>query len=126
MTIFNQAICTALSVLMLTLSSGCSAFRSWEQTVSVNCTQSDAVLTLNGQRYTPPAQVSVRRNRDVSVQAYKPGFVPYQQTIGHHLNTTGVLDIIGACIFLLPGIGLFFPGAWSLDETNVTATLYPQ
>jgi hypothetical protein len=66
----------------------------------------------------------VKRNRDVSIQCYKEGYAPYQRTIGNHFNTTGVLDAVGTWLFLLPGIGLFTPGAWSLDETDVTISLY--
>jgi hypothetical protein len=110
-------------IIVLT-NTGCSAFRSPMQTMNINCNPSDCILMVNGQRYTPPAQISVKRNRDVSIQCYKDGYAPYQRTIGNHFNDTGVLDAIGTWIFILPGIGLFTPGAWSLDETDVTIALY--
>lgn len=80
---------------------------------------------VNGQRYTPPVQVNLKRNRDVSIQCFKDGCAPYQRTIGNHFNETGALDAVGTCLFLVPAIGLFTPGAWSLDETDITVALYP-
>jgi hypothetical protein len=110
----------AVGMIALTVaSSGCSAFRASTQMMNVTCSEQDAILTINGQRYTPPAQVNVKRNRDVAIQAYKDGFVPYQHTVGHHLNGTAALDAAGTFFFIVPGIGLFCPGAWSLDETDV-------
>lgn len=105
---------------------GCSAFRSHNQLVNVICDPPEAVLTVNGQRYTSPAQVSAKRNRDVSIQCHKSGYHAAQRTIGHHFNGTGALDAAGTLVFLLPGIGLFTPGAWSLDEENVHIQLYKE
>lgn len=111
---------------MLTLVGGCSAFRPHTQTVNIVCDPSDAILTVNGNRYASPAQVSVKRNRDVAIQCQKTGYHVAQQTIGHSLNGTGALDAAGTVLFLLPGIGLFTPGAWSLDQEDVRIQLYPQ
>jgi hypothetical protein len=115
----------AVGMIALTVaSSGCSAFRASTQMMNVTCSELDVILTINGQRHSPPAQVNVKRNRDVAIQAYKDGFVPYQRTVGHHINVTGALDAAGTFFFIVPGIGLFCPGAWSLDETDVFITLY--
>jgi TRAP-type mannitol/chloroaromatic compound transport system permease small subunit len=35
------------------------------------------------------------------------------------MSTTAMLDIVGGIFFLFPFIGLFGPGAWDLDSTNV-------
>jgi len=82
------------------------------------------MVMINGQRYNSPASIRVKRDRDVSIQCYKEGYIPYQRTIGNHFNETGALDAVGTFCFLLPGIGLFCSGAWSLDETDVTVTLF--
>lgn len=105
---------------------GCSAFRASTQTVNVSCVPQDAIVTVNGGRVTAPAQVVARRDRDLSVQAHKQGYAPYQRTVGHHLNGTGALDAVGTLLVLVPGIGLLTPGAWSLDETDVSVTLYKE
>jgi hypothetical protein len=113
----------SISAILLAASTGCSAFRSPVETMSIKCDPADAVLMVNGQRYTPPAQVTVKRNREVSISCYKEGFIPFQQTIGYHFNATGALDAVGTALFLIPAVGLFTPGAWSLDETDVTVSL---
>lgn len=111
----------AVSISMLT---GCSAFRSHSQMVNITCMPNDAILTINGQRYTSPAQIEAKRNRNVSIQCYKEGYMPSQRTIGHHFNATGALDAAGTFLFIVPCIGLFTPGAFTLDETDIAITLY--
>ena len=120
----NRIVSAALAAVLLGVTTGCSAFRSFDEPVIITCTPPDAVLMVNGQRQTPPAHLSVRRNRDMYLLAQKEGYLPYQRTVGNHFNATGALDLVGTFIFLLPGIGLFFPGAWSLDETDIGITLY--
>jgi len=68
----------------------------------------------------------VKRNRQVSIAADKDGYFPYEQSVGYHFNTTGALDAVGTALFLIPAIGLFTPGAWSLDETNVAIVMVPK
>jgi len=122
----QAATSVSMSVILLVINTGCSAFVSSTQTMNIKCNPPNAVLLVNGERYTPPASVTVKRNRDVSISADKDGYFPYEQTIGHHFNTTGVLDAVGTMVFLIPAIGLFTPGAWSLDETDVTISMVPK
>lgn len=46
-------------------------------------------------------------------------------SIGNELSTTGILDIVGTILFIFPAIGLFFPGAKTLDRQNVAIDLVP-
>ncbi|MDF7800783.1 hypothetical protein P4C99_15015 [Pontiellaceae bacterium B1224] len=119
----QKLTCIALSTSIVVLT-GCSAFRPTHQMVNITCMPDDAILTVNGTRYTSPAQVKAKRNRNVSIQCYKEGYMPDQRTIGHHFNETGALDAVGTFFFLVPCIGLFTPGAFTLDETDVAITLY--
>jgi hypothetical protein len=104
---------------------GCSAFMPKSQTVSVACSEPDAVLQVNGQHFNGTAQTDVPRNKNVSIMCTKPGYFPAQKTIDYSLSGTGVADIVGTVLFILPGIGLFTDGAWSLDETNVNVSMVP-
>jgi hypothetical protein len=122
----QAATSLSMCTVLLVISTGCSAFVSPTQTMDIQCNPGNAVLLVNGQRYTPPAHVTVRRNREVSISAEKDGYFPYTQTIGYHFNTTGALDAVGTALFLVPAIGLFTPGAWSLDETSVTVSMVPK
>jgi hypothetical protein len=106
------------------LTSACSAFLPKTQTTDVTCSPEGAVVVVNGQRYKSPAQFEAKRNRDLSIQCRKEGYETAQRTVGHHFNATGVLDVVGTVLYLLPGIGLLTPGAYSLDETNVNIELF--
>ena len=115
MRVFTCALCVVLC--------GCSAFRHSKQTVNISCSEPDAILLVNGQRYNLPVKLDMRRDRNILIQCFKNGYYPYSRTVDSHLNRTGVLDTVGI-IMLFPGIGLLTPGAWSLDETNIFIPLY--
>jgi len=119
----SNAFALLSAVLLL---AGCSSFQQPTQLLTVTCTPSRAVVVVNGQYYRPPVYLTLPRDRTVTIQCHKEGYVPYVKVVGTHLNTCGKLDSIGAGILLIPGIGLFSPGAWSLDETDVNITLLPQ
>lgn len=70
--------------------------------------------------YQGKAQVEARKNKTVSIMCTKPGCFPAQKTIDYSLSETGVADIIGTVLLLVPGIGLFTAGTWKLDETDVS------
>ncbi len=55
--------------------------------------------------------------------AKKPGYVTIQRTIGHSLNTTGILDIIGGVLILVPLFGLLAAGSNSIDENNLSISM---
>ena len=53
----------------------------------------------------------------------KAGYDPQLYKVGRHLGTCGIMDIVGTVIFLVPAIGLFSAGAYTLDEHNVNVSL---
>ena len=110
-----------IAIFIALLLTGCSGFRGHTQTLNVQCP--DAVIKVNGQIYDSPALVDVKRNRKVSLQCYRADYYVHQETIGYHLNTTGALDVVGTILFLVPCVGLFSPGAYSLDTTDVYVEL---
>lgn len=115
----RRFLATALGVALLTQMTGCSAFRPFDQTVKIDCAQKGVQLKVNGASYDCPAEVPVRRNKAVDVRASKEGYPTQQRTIRYQISTTGVLDLTGALIILVPGIGLAFPGAFDLDTTSL-------
>jgi hypothetical protein len=98
---------------------GCSAFRPFNQTIHIDCAQKGVQLKVNGDSYPCSAEVSVRRNQAVDIRASKDGYPSQQRTIKYQISTTGVLDLAGGIIFLVPAIGLVFPGAFDLDTTSL-------
>lgn len=104
--------------------SGCSAFVPKTQTVNASCSEPDATLQVNGgQTYEGKAIVETRRDKVFSYMCYKQGYYPAQKSISYSISPTGVADFIGSMIFILPIIGIFSPGAWDLDETDVTINM---
>jgi hypothetical protein len=119
MNLSRRVIIAMFSVIPILHLAGCSAFRPYDQTVRIECGQEGVQLQVNGARYGCPAEVPVRRNRAVDVRASKAGYPTQQRIIRYQISTTGILDIAGGLIILVPAIGLAFPGAFDLDTTSL-------
>lgn len=118
----KKLICSLLITSLMF--SGCSAFRSSTQMISVTTDQPDAQIYINGNMAGQgSATASVRRNENVQIMAKKTGYVTTQRAIGHGLNTTGILDIIGGVLILVPLFGLLAAGSHNIDENNVSITM---
>lgn len=98
---------------------GCSATRPSTQPVKFTCDQKDVTLVVNGKRYDCPITIEAERNRELSVEGYKDGYLPYKRVISYHRSDTAILDIIGTALFLLPVFGLMSAGSKDLDETDI-------
>lgn len=106
--------------------SACSAFRPYNETITIMTNQPDSSIYVNGQKVgRGTAQTRVKRSRNVQIMASKPGYHSAYQNIDSSLNVTGILDIVGTFFLLYPVIGVFFPGSKSLDRTNVALELDP-
>jgi hypothetical protein len=113
----------ALALIIIIFLTGCSAFRPYNQPVKFNCQPEGVTLVINGQKKECPCTVEMRRNREISIEGYKDGYASYKRTVSYHSSTTGILDLIGTFIFLLPVFGLMTPGSDDLDETDITVIL---
>jgi hypothetical protein len=115
----QKLICATIAVSILT--TGCSTLAANTQTLKVACSEPDASIQINGGKpYQGTARLEARRNKPVSIACYKSGYFPSQKVISSSLSGTGVADLVGSFILVLPVLGLFTPGAWNLDETDVT------
>ena len=113
-----------LCIILLSQTIACSALRSSTQPVNFTCEPKEGVvLVVNGQRHNCPATIEAPRNRELSVEGYKDGYLPYKRIISYNKNGTFWLDLIGTCICLIPVFGLMTPGAYDLDETDILVTL---
>lgn len=120
-TIFN--ICC---VLLLVILSGCSFFAPSTQSIFIDGVPADATVIVNGRHVKVPVTLEVQRNKNLTIIAHKPGFNTYKSTTGYSLSTVGVADVIGCWLFLVPGAGLFAPGAWELMENSFYYVLTPE
>lgn len=118
-------LCPLLCMLVLWTTS-CSMFRSSTQTVFIQSEPSGATVRCNnGMKYKTPAAIPVPRNRLFYAEVVHEGYKTECVTSGTHVNATGVLDIIGACFFIIPIIGVAFPGFMSLDSTYFNVDMDP-
>jgi hypothetical protein len=114
-----------LVLTFMTLQSGCSLFVPSHETVMVTTSEADADIFING-NFAGKGTVtsSVKRNANVSIMAKKEGFQPATRSISKTLSTTGLVDVVGGFIFLIPFVGLMAPGAWDLSEQNISIMMY--
>lgn len=120
----HKKIYSLVMLALILFINGCSVFRSSTETVNVSCAQEGSTIMLNDARFQNVAHFAAQRDKPLVIRCYKEGYYPYSQTVNYHLNTTGVLDIVGTFLFLLPVIGLFTAGAFSLDTTDVNVQLF--
>lgn len=115
------AVCLSLAII-----SGCSLGNSATQKLTINTTEPDSEIWVNGQmRGKSPLTVDVDRNKNVSIMARKDGFETGNRSLGTHLSEEGKMDIVGTILIGLPVIGLLSPGAWSIDETEIVIPMLP-
>lgn len=120
----KKTLSLVVCLAMLFNLAGCSSFRSSTQTMSVTTDQPDAQIYVNGSMVgTGTASAVVKRNENVQLMVKKDGYVTIQRSIGNSMNTTGVLDIVGGVLFLIPLFGLLAAGSHSLDQTNVNVMM---
>ncbi len=120
----RKFISLILVISIAFLQTGCSAFRSGTQRITVSTSEPDAKIYVNGAYVGEgTAMTRVPRDESVSVMAKKEGFLPATRQIGTKMSFTGILDIVGGCIILLPLFGLLFPGSHELDQNNISIVL---
>lgn len=116
------AACLVLSLAPL---GSCSLFASSTQGVTITASDPNAEIYVDGNYLGKGAtSTALRRNRSHTVMA-KCGDRVGSTVIGTSISATGVLDLIGGFLFLLPFIGVAGPGFMQLDADAVTVIVPP-
>jgi hypothetical protein len=124
MQVVKKLVLIMCVISFVTLQSGCSMFVPSKQRFSVTASEPDAKIYVNGDYMGQGnIQTRVRRNDDVSVLVKKEGYIPVSKSIGTDFSITGILDVVFGYLLLVPLMGLFFPGARKLEQTNVAVIL---
>lgn len=98
---------------------GCSLFAPDRQAILVTASDPQAKITVDNELIgTGAATAELKRNREHVVIA-KVGDRSGTARIDKHISTTGVLDLVGGCIILVPFLGAFGPGFWTLEPQSV-------
>ncbi len=113
-----------LSALATTIAlASCSLASPSKQTIKIVPNDPNATVYVNGE---PMGQGTVtatlKKNKSVAITA-KSGNKSGVAVVDSELSTTGVLDIVGGCIFLLPFLGFCSSGAYQLDQDTVPVNL---
>ena len=109
--------------LVVLLAGGCSLFRPAKQQVIIETTPTGVPVYIDGEpRGVSPVTVDLQRNTGHTIMASTQGSV-YTQALEPKLSATGALDIVGAAVILVPGVGLLAPGAYDLNTRHVTLHL---
>lgn len=122
MFVSNSMRCVVVSMLCasILIIQGCSAFQSPTQRVTIRAVDPKTEIAVDGRVVgTAPVAVELKRNKSHTIVAQrhnKSGVV----SIGTKISRTGVLDIIGTFLLIVPVIGIFTPGFHELDQTEIT------
>ena len=120
----RRSLLTAVATSLLGTATGCSLFAPWHETLVIDSEPQGAAIVIPGyERMTTPASVSVPCDKDLTVVIRKEGYHTQVQTVRRTLGKCGVLDVVGTVVFLLPAVGLFSPGAYSLEPHTVFSVL---
>lgn len=110
--------------LCLPLVSSCSMFASSTQMVAITASEPGAEIFVDGRKVgTGSAALPLTRQVHVFEARYEGRRVVF--TIGTKISTTGVLDIIGGILWLIPLIGIAGPGFRELRTTQIMLPIPP-
>jgi len=112
-----------LVCLLAVSTPGCSLFADSKATLNVTASDPAAQIWIDGALVgTGTAQAVVSRGEAHVVKA-QLGERVAERSIGREMSTTGLLDMIGGVLFLIPLLGLLAPGFWDLEEDHVSIVI---
>lgn len=111
-----------MALAMLLPLCGCSFFAGSNQNLTI-LSHDEADLYVDGLKVGKGrVVVPIKRDKSHIVEARLDGQTA-MLGVGTRLGTTGVLDIIGGFVWLVPFLGLTAPGAYTLDTDVVSLHL---
>jgi hypothetical protein len=115
-----------MASLILLTANGCSFFAPKTENVAVNTVPAGAEVYVNNDfKGNTPCNVPMScKGGEIMVK--KAGYDTQIYRVGRHLGTCGIVDIVGTVMFLVPAIGLFSAGAYTLDEHTVNVSMTKQ
>jgi hypothetical protein len=122
----NKDVLIYYLVIAILILPGCSLFTGSMQPLTVTATDPTAEISIDG---LPVGQgvvvTNVKRNRSHAIMAKTKDGRVGGVSVGTKISTTGILDIVGGVLFLLPLLGLLGPGFWDLDQDQVIVVVPP-
>lgn len=119
----NRVVALCLIPVLAVFSTSCSLAGSSTQSITIVPSHPNAQIFVDGNPSGTGVQsIELSRKRSHSVLA-KCRNSAGSATIYRELSTTGVLDIVGGVLIILPFIGLFAPGAYALSPDTVSVAI---
>jgi hypothetical protein len=72
-----------------------------------------------------PIQFETHRGDNLLIEVQKDGYQTQYRTTSRSLSSTGILDVVGGCVLLVPLVGLLSSGAWKHDPDKYGILLEP-
>ena len=120
----KKAVSWVMSLIFVVSISGCSFFADSTQSFTVTTSEKDAEIFFNGKPVgTGQVTKDVKRNENIAVLVKKDGYQTASRNVSKKLSSIGIIDVVGAVIWLVPIAGLFAPGAWELDKSVLSINL---
>ena len=117
---YRQLIFAIAAASLLLNATGCSLFAPRSEKILVDSDPQGAIITIPGyDRMVTPATFTVPCDEDITVIARKDGYRTQSCTVRRTLGKCGTLDVFGTVVFLLPAVGLFSSGAYTLDQHTI-------
>lgn len=121
-----RATVVAVTSSCLLLAPGCSFFAGSLDSVTIEPTEPEADILVDGRFMgTGTITVPLRKDRSHSIVA-RSGDRTGSARVSNEISTTGILDIVGGCFFLIPFLGIAAPGFWRLETDYVNVVLPPR
>lgn len=112
-----------MAVSLLYPATGCSLFAPRTETVLIDSEPQGAQVMIPGRRLTTPATITVPCDRALTIIVKMDGFHTQAQHVRRTLGKCGILDVVGAALFIVPAVGLISPGAYTLEQHTVFCPL---
>ena len=113
-----------MAAALFLATTGCSLFAPRSEDIIVDSDPQGAEVMIPGQRLMTPCSITVPCDKDVTVVLRKDGYRTEVYNIKRTLGKCGTLDLVGGIIFLLPAVGLFSGGAYTLEQHTIFAPLF--
>jgi hypothetical protein len=111
----------------LVLLSGCSFIVPQTQQISISTIPDGARVTVNGREAgNSPTQATISRGHTTVIVARAPGYHPGTAITNSRISAAGVLDVVGAALFIAPIVGVMADGFYEQKPNHVLITLPPR
>lgn len=118
-----QMVLITLICSSMVLTSSCSLFSSSTQHITIQPSNPHADIYVDGAPMgTGTISAPLKKKRSHTVMA-KCGDSTGVAQIDRQISTTGVLDIVGGLLILIPFLGVFGPGFYELDPDHVVVAV---